>query len=321
MPTPSAPAGPSPGAAYPSGLLLVDKSGGLTSHDVVAQARRLLHTRAVGHAGTLDPMATGLMVLLIGEATKLSPYLSADRKRYEAEVCLGVTTDSLDADGVRGHEHPIDDALRAELALGVESIRLVQALELERSRREQIPPAVSALHVDGERAHERVRRGEILDLPPRLVQVHKLTLQGLDAASPLPRLRFELDVAKGYYVRAFARDLGASLGLPAHLTRLRRLASGPFELTNAAPLTPNAPLPPWLSLTEAARRALPIATLTADGVLRARQGKRLQAEHFVDPPLAAVAAWLDEAEQLVAVGAPDQDETEGPGWRVRRGFV
>ncbi len=314
------PTSPAHAPAPLDGVLLVDKAQGLTSHDLVAQARRRLRTRAVGHAGTLDPMATGLMVLLVGEATKLSPYLSADRKRYEATVCLGVTTDSLDADGRYGEPVDIPDDLRADLARA-DSPRLALALDTERARREQVPPAVSALHVDGERAHERVRRGETLDLPPRPVLVHALTVHAVDAAAARPLVRVELDVDKGYYVRAFARDLGASLDLPAHLTTLRRLASGPFTLADAAPLAADLPLPPWLSLADAARRAMPVATLTADGVVRARQGKRLAAEHFDSPP-AAIAAWLDEAGHLVAVGEPDDDpDATSPGWRVRRGFT
>jgi tRNA pseudouridine55 synthase len=294
----------------PQGVWLVDKPPVLTSHDAVARARRLLRTRQIGHAGTLDPMATGLLVLLVGEATKLSPFLSMERKRYRADVCLGVATDSLDADGVILVDAPLPEALLAELARGEGSGLLARALEAERARQEQVPPVVSAIHVDGERAHARARRGEEVSLPPRPVRVFSLELLAVEL-SPRVVIRVELEVEKGYYVRSFGRDLGAALGVPAHLSALRRLSSGGFDLAEATPLEPPARL---LSLEEAARRALPGAALSERGARRARQGQALEADDFLDTPPGELAAWF-EGERLLAVGEPREGR-----FRVLRGF-
>lgn len=297
----------------PCGVLLIDKPAGKTSHDVVAAVRRALRTRAVGHAGTLDPMATGLLVVLVGEATKLSQYLTSEQKRYRTGVSLGASTSSLDADGTLTVEQPIPEDLRAELALGAASPRLQAILAAELARREQIPPAVSAIHVDGERAHERVRRGEEVVLDPRAVAVHELQLLEVDAGAPRPTVTFELEVSKGYYVRSFGRDVGQALGVPAHLIALRRLRSGAFDVAEASPLHAPGPL---LSMEAAAERALRRLDLTASGVRRARFGQALTAEDFaVPPPDEGVAAWFHEG-RLVAIGehGPEQH-------RVARGFT
>ncbi len=305
--------------ATPSGVLLIDKPRGRSSHDVVGATRRALGTRAVGHAGTLDPMATGLLVVLVGDATRLSPFLTGARKRYRARVLLGVGTDSLDADGAETARSPLPAAIREELArASVEAPppALARALEAERERREQIPPDVSALHVDGERAYERARRGETLALPPRPIEVGEARLVGIDAADEsFPSIEVELEVSKGYYVRAFARDLGAALGAPAHLTALRRLASGAFSVDEALPLEPAHALARALTPTgEALRRALPSAELSDEGALRARQGKALGPEHFVGAMPEGVAAWF-RADEAVAIG-----ETQGAEARIVRGF-
>lgn len=288
----------------------MDKPTGKTSHDVVGAVRRALHTRAVGHAGTLDPMATGLLVVLVGEATKLSNYLTSERKRYRTDVSLGASTGSLDADGAITDEQPVPDDLRADLSLA--SPRLQAILEAERARREQTPPAVSAIHVDGERAYERARRGEEVVLEPRPVEVHDLQLLGVDAVSPRPVLTFELEVSKGYYVRSFGRDVGRALGLPAHLTSLRRLRSGAFDVADAHPLHALGPL---LSLEAAVERALPRRDLTDQGVRRARFGQPLAPDDFTSPPPSGgFAAWF-HGETLVAIGEHQPDRH-----RVARGF-
>jgi tRNA pseudouridine55 synthase len=301
------------------GVLLVDKPRGRSSHDVVGALRRALGTRAVGHAGTLDPMATGLLVALVGEATRLSPFLSGARKRYRARVRLGVGTDSLDADGRETARRPLDAPLREALA-GAPPERppatLARALEAERARREQVPPEVSALHVDGVRAYERARRGEALDLPARPVDVGEARLVGVDASDlEFPEIEIELEVSKGYYVRAFARDLGAALGAPAHLTALRRLASGGFSVDEALPLEPPSALAAALVPTaRALRRAMAPAELTAEGARRARQGKALGPEHFLAAPPEGLSAWF-VGDEIVAVG-----EARGGEARVVRGF-
>ncbi|MBM4362958.1 MAG: tRNA pseudouridine(55) synthase TruB, partial [Deltaproteobacteria bacterium] len=189
----------------PSGVLVVDKPTGPTSHDVVAAARRLLRTRAVGHAGTLDPLASGVLLLLVGEATKLTPWLTAGAKEYRATIALGRATDTLDAEG--------ETTAEARLAAGQPDAGAVDdALEVERQRRSQVPPAVSAISVGGVRAHRLARRGLAPELPPRDVEVDELVLERAAGDELVVRVR----ASKGYYVRSLARDLGETLGIPAH---------------------------------------------------------------------------------------------------------
>jgi tRNA pseudouridine55 synthase len=292
---------PFPGA---SGVAVVDKPRGGTSHTVVAQARRLFGRKDIGHAGTLDPMATGVLLVLVGQATKLSAYLTADSKRYDAEITFGRATDSLDADGTTTLEAPwTAEQLTPEL---VEA-----ALAGERARREQVPPAVSAIKVDGERAYVLARAGAAPELAPRAVQVLALDVLVLEP----PLLRVSVWVSKGYYVRSLARDVGARLGLPAHLSALRRTASGPFTLAQACSW-PRQQAPALLSLAEAATSVLPPCRLAhADAVARARQGKRLQPEDFSELSTGeAPGAWLTPEGELVAVG------TRQGELKVLRGF-
>lgn len=305
-------------APAPSGVLVVDKPRGPTSHDVVARVRRALHTREVGHAGTLDPMATGVLVVAVGEATKLVTWLTAQSKAYEATIALGVETDSLDADGKETRRVPASDALRAALAESrgphlAPSVRA--ALEVERARKTQVPPAFSAIHTEGERAHERARRGEEVELAPRVVSVHRLDL--VASSEEPPFVAVALEVSKGYYVRSLARDLAAALGTVGHLTSLRRTRSGCFVAEEALPLdTPEDELAARVEpLARAATRALPVARLTEAGARDARHGRRVKPAD-IDAPTREPCAWIDEAGALVAVGELDAD---GAG-RVLRGF-
>lgn len=314
----------------PTGVLLVDKPQGPTSHDVVARLRRALKTREVGHAGTLDPMATGLLVVLAGEATKLAPYLTADDKVYLTTVHLGVTTLSLDADGEGREEAPVPEAIVAELRAfpSATGPRITMALDAECQRTAQIPPMVSAVHVDGKRAHARARAGEVLDLPPRPVRVLALDLVGTTAEPPALTLR--VAAAKGYYVRALGRDLATHLGTVGHLTSLRRIAAGAFTETEATSLEEHLQSPRLLSLEEAACRALPTITLTERGTHDARHGRPV-ADDDMGPPRGSPstmarwtasegqtpAAWLDETGRLVAVGTRT---STGVG-QVLRGFT
>lgn len=287
--------------ASPSGVLVVDKPSGMTSHDVVARVRRALRTREVGHAGTLDPMATGVLVVAIGEATKLVPYLTADDKAYVAEITFGRATDTLDAEGTTTREGEVPTDLEA---------RLVEALALEEARTEQVPPAFSAIHVAGERAHVLARRGEVVDLPARAVAARALRLEALTGHTA----RVRVEVAKGYYVRALARDLGDRVGCPAHLSSLRRTRSGAFRVEDAARLDGDlgAALVP---LTDAAARALPVFTLTPNGVADARAGRPIASVNLAGAPPAEHAAFVADG-VLVAIG---QVEGDGRG-RVIRGF-
>jgi tRNA pseudouridine55 synthase len=284
------------------GVIVIDKPVGPTSHDVVARLRRTLGTRAVGHAGTLDPAASGVLVVVIGQATKLVPYLTAQSKRYEATVSLGTATTTLDREGdvVETRPVPAEIARELESAPGANKPLVDAALEKERARVEQVPPVFSALKQGGRSVHERARRGEHVVLPPRRIEVHSIDLRATTAAS----LDLALDVAKGYYVRALARDLGETLGVPAHLAALRRVSSGPFTLDGA--LAESAPrellCAALLPLADAAARALPLCRLSDEGVERARKGQVLGEAHFVAAPGGGMSAWVDPEGELVAIG-------------------
>lgn len=303
-------------------VLVVDKPKGPTSHDVVAKLRRALRTKHVGHCGTLDPMATGVLVVAVDDGTKLVPWLTADDKTYEATIRFGVATDSLDADGVETARAPSSDELVAALrAVGAGALDplpplLLRTLDAERARTLQMPPAISAIRIGGERAHEIVRRGEAPALAPREVGVRRIDVVG-GGLEPEPHLRVVVDVAKGYFVRALARDLAEALGTYGHLTSLRRTRSGAFTIDDAVPLDagPEALVAGLLSIERAAMRALPVSVLTDDGVRAAGFGQRLMPGQLRDPH-PAPSAWLDEAGALVAIGEVDADG----GGRVLRGF-
>lgn len=221
--------GPASGEA-PEGLLLLDKPPGATSHDVVDQVRKVLGTRKVGHAGTLDPMATGLLLVGVGRATRLLRFLSGLDKTYEGTFRLGVETDTLDADGEVVRTAPVtvgEPELRA--AMG--------ALVGESSQR---PPAYSAVKVGGRKLYEATRRGEVLEAEPRPIRVEAFELLGFDD----PDGRFRAAVSSGTYVRVLVADVGAALGCGAHLTELVRTRVGPFTLEKATvPGSPGSPLP------------------------------------------------------------------------------
>ncbi|MGH7524950.1 MAG: tRNA pseudouridine(55) synthase TruB [Gemmatimonadales bacterium] len=207
----------------------MDKPAGWTSHDVVAVVRRQLGTREVGHAGTLDPFATGLLVVLVGRATRLSRFVEAMPKQYRAVVRFGRVTDTHDPTGVVTAEQlPEHWPERADLA---------ELLSRFLGKQEQRPPAYSAKHVNCTRAHTLARRGEVLDLPEVPVEIHRLEIMDW---SP-PDLTLDATVGRGTYLRALARDLGATAGIPAHCAALRRTAIGPFTADDAvAPLDAGA---------------------------------------------------------------------------------
>lgn len=207
-----------------AGVLPVDKPVGVTSHDVVAAARRALGVRRIGHTGTLDPFASGLLLLCVGEATRLAEYLTGMDKAYEATALLGVDTDSGDRDGA---VLASTDAWRE-----VSRERLDAALSGLRGTLSQLPPSLSAKKVDGVPAHRRVRRGEEVTLSPQTVTVHELTVTRF---AP-PDVHLSVRCSSGTYVRSLARDLGTALGVGAHLTALRRTEVGPFTLEGAVAL-------------------------------------------------------------------------------------
>ena len=265
------------------GVVILDKPRGPTSHDIVQKVRKTWKTREVGHAGTLDPMATGVLVVAIGEATKLIPYLTANDKSYEATIQLGIATDTVDAEGKEVSRAPVPATFDLE-----------EALRVERARTQQIPPAFSAIHAGGERAHEKARRGEAVDLAPRDVAV-----RSLEASLTSPStIACTLTVSKGYYVRSFARDLALSLGTVGHLTSLRRTRSGVFTLADVSD-TP-------MTLLDAASRTLPPVHLDREQAEHAFHGRSIELPGAPEGP----CAWIHSG-NLVAIGQAG---------RVLRGF-
>ncbi|GAP63283.1 tRNA pseudouridine55 synthase [Ardenticatena maritima] len=282
------------------GILIVDKPAGMTSHDVVARVRKLARQRKIGHAGTLDPLATGVLVLGLGKATRLLEYLTGHDKRYLAAVMLGQTTTTYDAEGevVRTYEGewPSREAVEA-------------ALERFRGEIEQRPPLFSAIKQGGERLYEKARRGENVDVPPRRVIIHELHL--LRYAPPL----LELDVrcSKGTYIRSLAHDLGEALGTGAFLAALRRTASGPFTIEQAHTLPEIEAAARERRLDElllplgAGLETLPAVRLSPEEARRLAQGQFIRAHTPLDGMVRALLG-----DELVALVQYDEQRR---AWR------
>ncbi|WP_439902317.1 tRNA pseudouridine(55) synthase TruB [Microbacterium azadirachtae] len=267
-----------------SGILLVDKPGGMTSHDVVARTRRAFGTRKVGHAGTLDPMATGLLVVGIEAATRLLTFVVGADKTYLATIRLGQTTGTDDADGeivATADPHAVAAITADRIQAGVAT--LTGAIS-------QVPSAVSAIKVDGRRAYDRVRAGEDVVLAARDVVVSRFDVLADRAGDDGTRdLDVIVDCSSGTYIRALARDLGVDLGVGAHLTALRRTRVGPFDVAEATDLDDLAEAQP-LTSADAAGRILPVLPVTAQEAVDLRHGKRLvgQCSRLEGPRAAAI---------------------------------
>ena len=246
----------------PDGLVVVDKPGGWTSHDVVGRVRRLAGTRKVGHAGTLDPMATGVLVLGVGRATRLLGHLALTDKSYAATIRLGTTTVTDDAEG---------DVLEQRDATGVTDEAVARAMAALTGELDQVPSAVSAVKVDGQRAYARVRAGEQVQLKARRVTVSRFALRERRG----DELDVDVDCTSGTYVRALARDLGAALGVGGSLTALRRTRVGPFALDAARTLEQLADAFVVVPLDEAVAAAFPRRELSDDEAVALSYGKRL----------------------------------------------
>lgn len=263
------------------GIVLVDKPGGVTSHDVVSRARRAFGTRKIGHAGTLDPMATGLLVLGVEGATRLLTYLVGLDKTYTATVRLGERTDSDDADGT---------VIAAADASGITADDLERAAAPLRGSIEQVPSSVSAIKVNGQRAYALARAGEDVQLQARTVTVSRLELGAVRMRGTAVEVDIEVDCSSGTYVRALARDLGEALGVGGHLTALRRTRIGPFSVADAVASLDALPAAQPLSPARAAAAVLGTIAVNAQEATDLRHGKRLpgaavRADHT---PIAAV---------------------------------
>lgn len=268
------------------GLVVVDKPAGWTSHDVVARTRRLAGTRKVGHAGTLDPMATGVLVLGVGRATRLLTYVVGADKTYLATIRLGATTVTDDAEGDVTRWCPVESlAALTDDALAREVERLTGPIQ-------QVPSAVSAIKVDGRRSYARVRSGEQVELAARAVTVHRFDVlvrrDVQDDGHAAVDLDVEVHVSSGTYVRALARDLGAALGVGGHLTALRRTRVGPYGIEMARTLEQLAEELTVLPLGEAAAACFPVRWVSAEEATTLRHGQRLEASGLGDRTVAAI---------------------------------
>jgi len=258
------------------GLVVVDKPSGLTSHDVVARVRRLAGTRRVGHAGTLDPMATGVLVLGINRATRLLGHLTLTEKGYDATIRLGATTVTDDAEG---------EVVATADASGVTDEQLATGVTALTGDLQQVPSAVSAVKIDGKRAYKRVREGEDVVLPPRPVTVRVFDVLAIRRAGSLVDVDVHVECSSGTYVRALARDIGAALGVGGHLTALRRTRVGPYGLDAARSLDALAEDLVVLPIAEAAREAFPARVVDAAEAVVVSHGGPLPASG-TDGPVA-----------------------------------
>lgn len=272
-----------------NGLLLIDKPGGLTSHDVVARLRKLFDERRIGHAGTLDPMATGLLVVAIGPSTRLLRFAQSQTKRYTGAVRLGVATDSLDADGSV-------TSVAVVPAISLEEINAVAATMI--GRQSQVPPMVSALKVGGRRLHEMAREGIEVERAPREIVIENFVLS---AAPDSDRWDFDVTCSVGTYVRVLLSDLSEKMGTVGHLTALRRISSGAHHVSNAHRLEELSALDDVRSALQPPAHlvgAIESTVLGVTDVAKMRMGQRIElGEGFAGEEIAA----LDGHGELVGV--------------------
>jgi len=272
------------------GLVVVDKPAGCTSHDVVARLRRVYEQRRVGHAGTLDPMATGVLVVCLGQAVRLSEYLIDHDKVYRARVRLGVETDTYDATG----------QVLSERTVNVTPAQVHAALNSFVGKISQRPPAHSAIQRDGVRAYKLARQGIVLEMEPRTVEIYAIHLRAVNGEE----IEFDLHCSKGTFVRSLAHDLGATLGCGAHLSALRRLASGTFTIEESVTLdalraaADQDGLQAYLVPMQRALTQFDTLTLDPPAIHAVRNGKFIPAPHQLSTPLAAA---YDAQHNLIAL--------------------
>ncbi|MFM8156106.1 MAG: tRNA pseudouridine(55) synthase TruB [Actinomycetes bacterium] len=278
----------------PSGLLLVDKPGGITSHGAVAAARRALGTRKIGHAGTLDPMATGLLILGVEGATRLLGHLALHDKEYLATIRLGSTTVTDDAEG-----ETLETADPAMLT-AIDSDDINRAMLALTGEIQQVPSSVSAIKVDGKRSYARVRAGEEVELKARTVTVSDFALIATRRSAEAIDLDVRVECTTGTYVRALARDLGIALGVGAHLTMLRRTRIGAFRIEQATDID-GMSAKSLIPLSEAARYCFPTIALTAEDADHVSHGRRIHLAAQVP------TALLSPSGDLLALAETDGD--------------
>ncbi|HEY3341847.1 MAG TPA: tRNA pseudouridine(55) synthase TruB [Anaerolineae bacterium] len=298
-----------------NGLLLIDKPIGCTSHDVVARTRRAINMRAIGHAGTLDPFATGLLILCIGTATRLSEYLIGETKVYTGRMKLGERTNTDDLDGEVIERRPVR----------ISPADLQRAAESFKGEIMQTPPQYSAIQIGGQRAYKMARQGEVVDIPARQVRIDALELALANDEEPTPETEsgltpiihpasivdLRVTCTAGTYIRALARDIGEMLGCGAHLTALRRVQSGAFRVDEAAPLNglvqaaADGHWQQYLLPMDRAVLQLPAAYLDVQDALHLVMGQAINARLDREPADGAPCRVYDAQQQFIAIGLYD----------------
>lgn len=281
------------------GIVVVDKPSGMTSHDVVGRCRRIFSTRRVGHAGTLDPMATGVLVIGVERATKILGLLTASSKSYAATIRLGQSTSTDDAEG---------ELLHSVSARQLTNEAIESAVSALRGDIEQVPSTVSAIKVDGKRAYRLAREGQTVELKARPVRIDRFEVRDIRSGDDVVDLDVEVDCSSGTYIRALARDVGAALGVGGHLTALRRTRVGRFGLDQAYPLDELAQRPRLsYSLDEACLLILPRRDLSADEAEATGNGRPLEPAGIdgvyaaCDPGRRVIALLRDEGSRTKSV--------------------
>jgi tRNA pseudouridine55 synthase len=281
-----------------SGLIIVDKQGEWTSHDVVAKLRRIAGTRRVGHAGTLDPMATGVLVIGVEKATRLLGHLALTEKVYEATIRLGESTNTDDAEG---------ETVATASAAGVGEAEVRKGVEALTGEIMQVPPQVSAIKVNGQRAYKMARAGEEVELRARPVTVYGFEVLGIRPHGDVMDVDAVVTCSSGTYIRALARDLGAGLGVGGHLTRLRRTRVGPYDLSLAKTVDQLAGECVILPIGEAVAAAFPRRDVNAEEARAVGHGGRLPAAGLGKGP---IGVFGPEGELLALV--EEQGEVARP---------
>jgi len=291
-----------------SGILNLDKPASMTSHDVVLRVRRLTGQRRVGHAGTLDPMATGVLLLCLGQATRVAEYLVAGEKQYRAVVCLGISTDTYDAEGA---------VTQSVASFNLSEDQVAEALVAFQGVIQQVPPSYSAIRQNGQRLYELARRGLPVQVPPRTVEIDRIELVAWES----PYLTLDVTCSPGTYIRSLAHDLGQRLGVGAHLAGLTRLASGDWRLQDASTLDDlqrALEAGSWFHLLhplEAALQDFERVDLSAELARQVCQGQAVLLERAPQTPL--VRAYAPE-DRLVAVLQPSRKPDT---WQPKKVFI
>lgn len=289
-----------------NGLLIIDKPAGITSHDVVSRVRRILETKRVGHTGTLDPFATGVMVILVGQATRLAQFLDKDEKEYEAVLQFGFETDTGDRTGVRNAECGMrNEEIQSRLA----SLDWDEVFSEFVGEIEQVPPMFSAKKIEGKKLYEHARKGNVIDRKAVNVTIHSLEIIHSIIRDSRSALAIRVACSAGTYIRTLAEDIGRKVGIPTHLAELRRTRAGKFAIEQGQTLDElkklDEPASALISMNEAVSH-LPVIMLADDRVEKTKNG--LSTRITADFTEGEVVQMLDVTGNLIAVGLYDEVE-------------